>query len=765
MAMNRSMKNRKNTRSGKTVELILVLALSAVAFQSIGQWTQIKNGLSGGVVLDMEVTGNGALIAGTNGGCYISSDDGASWNRIPEIPLTTINAIEVLGSSVIVATNGSGNYVSEDNGFTWTMANNGLFESMTRLLICNGQYFGMTGNYNIVTFNLTSKVWSSILTGIADIRGIGADGTNLFLGSQTARVYKSTNDGVSWSAFNTGLGGTMVFDMSSGGGKVITWTNGGHYVLNSGSSSWSIVPIPFGYVRIGGTGSLFVVGNHNTNFYQSNDGGGSWAQRNDMPPFWAFAFKGLKMFVATQWGVYKSEDNGLNWTDSSTGIGAMSALDLATDGNQVIVATNAGVYTSSNRGSSWVRNQTIPIQSDYKAVALQGSTWIVGTEVVVYRSDNMGLSWELMQSTNGANHITGTTHIAIADGKIYLTDPTQLFKAQLVGDFISRRLTSTTGPGYNYTSLAVDGNRLYNTARRSSGGSSVGYIDAIGQGIAAHAGIPVASVDITGISISPAKFFVATENGGFYVSTNKGLSWTAANPLVASKHVASYNESLFTAGTSASQKIRISTNGGISWAPLIDGLDPGMGDIKGLYTIGSKIVAATEFAGFWIRCIDPPKPVIATMSGPGISIVLKSDAPKGNQWYLNNDEIVGATDATFFPLVVGAYSVKVAIDGCVGPMSDAYVGAVTGYDSKDDLPKLKFYPNPSSKILTISLEGFEVGAIVTIAMATIEWKVVRTESALGGNSISIDIDNLPAGIYLIRAVGPTYTLYGRFAKY
>ncbi len=88
---------------------------------------------------------------------------------------------------------------------------------------------------------------------------------------------------------------------------------------------------------------------------------------------------------------------------------------------------------------------------------------------------------------------------------------------------------------------------------------------------------------------------------------------------------------------------------------------------------GSKNVTRTPL---------PPKP---TITKTGNTLISSSDV--GNQWYLNTQQILGATDKTFSPLVSGSYTLVVTLKSCPSPVSvpvDVTVGAgtlVAGFSS------------------------------------------------------------------------------------
>jgi len=81
--------------------------------------------------------------------------------------------------------------------------------------------------------------------------------------------------------------------------------------------------------------------------------------------------------------------------------------------------------------------------------------------------------------------------------------------------------------------------------------------------------------------------------------------------------------------------------------------------------------------------------------------VLSSDSVNGNQWFLNDSIIPGATGQTFTPKAAGSYTLQTNHIGCVSSFSAPQIVTT------DDLttPNVKIFPNPASDHLTIENNG------------------------------------------------------------
>ncbi len=83
------------------------------------------SGLSNLNINSLAVSGSN-LFAGTGGGAFLSTDNGATWNSV-NIGLTnsSVYSIAISGSDIYAGT-GDGVFYSSNNGTSWTQVSNGL---------------------------------------------------------------------------------------------------------------------------------------------------------------------------------------------------------------------------------------------------------------------------------------------------------------------------------------------------------------------------------------------------------------------------------------------------------------------------------------------------------------------------------------------------------------------------------------------------------------------------------------------------------------
>lgn len=89
------------------------------------------------------------------------------------------------------------------------------------------------------------------------------------------------------------------------------------------------------------------------------------------------------------------------------------------------------------------------------------------------------------------------------------------------------------------------------------------------------------------------------------------------------------------------------------------------------------------------------------------------------------------------------------------PGCPSKLNSVNGVDLSD---KVEVYPNPATTNITVS---FAEGTINTVEVYTITGKLVATQENVNQGTVTINRNNLPAGVYLVRAVLDKGIAYGK----
>jgi photosystem II stability/assembly factor-like uncharacterized protein len=268
--------------------------------------------------------------------CLIfTSQSLAQWTKVEEISSPYIYSALFDGDNIFVG--GDSLYISKNRGLTW-------------------QASAPTGQP-------------------IEITAISKFGDVIYLGTYSSGVYISSNNGDSWSPFNSGLGAYAEYAkkfVSSGDTIIYATDGGGVYILKPGSNIWQEYNenLPS---NIAWTTNDIVVSNTNiilssgaSGFYHIRPKGSSqWIEGWIQTPNGTYTTPkallaiGNIVFSGSRAGIYKSLDNGVTW--DSVGIRAMplEAVCFAMDKNRIYAGYTRSsgndyfVWYTDDLGESW----------------------------------------------------------------------------------------------------------------------------------------------------------------------------------------------------------------------------------------------------------------------------------------------------------------------------------------------------------------------------------------------------------------------------
>ncbi len=210
--------------------------------------------------------------------------------------------------------------------------------------------------------------------------------------------------GLPSGSFNTIFtnGGDLLAGLNATGSVVLSSNNGINWsYVNSGIS-------PGADVRAFGSNSLYVfVGTQSGIFRCNNDGLYNWNLILG-GGFWSLLVTDTDIYAGSIGsGVFHSTDNGVNWTSSTTGMQLYPyAYTLATNGTYIFAgmyagngtsnSPNAGVYRSGDNGVTWTQKANGLTNYDVFSLLIKGNYLFAGTNAGVFRSSDNGDNWTFL---------------------------------------------------------------------------------------------------------------------------------------------------------------------------------------------------------------------------------------------------------------------------------------------------------------------------------------------------------------------------------
>lgn len=387
---------------------------------------------------------NGAIIAGTIDGCYLSGRDDTTFTKAsPDLEHDDVACFAMRGTTLFAGLWSGGLLSSPDSGATWTAFDNSLSGKTVYTLTVRGNYL-FAGIYNDGVYRSSDngQTWSRTSTGLqkSSVKAFHGNGNNILAGTINEGIYRSSDDGASWVAVNAGFFARQVTSLIANDNDLFAGTSGGVFRSTDNGTSWiamnnglvdpdSVSSALITHLAVN-NGALFAVSSSGPRrgIYRSTDSGTSWAPAGSGLPssgISGFTVNDNTLFAATWEDVYRSTDNGASWTPADSGLPQPRVTSLIASEGTVFAtivdgeAGPGGAYHSTDNGSSWTDiSAGLPLDGEVISMIKSDTVILAGTyRGGIYRSTNNGASW----TTDNSGPLTGRRiySFAKASGAIF----------------------------------------------------------------------------------------------------------------------------------------------------------------------------------------------------------------------------------------------------------------------------------------------------------------------------------------------------------
>ncbi len=755
--------------------------------EAAGEWTFIGPLNTGGRVTDVAIAPDNddhLYVATATGGIFRSNDGGTNWTSIfDEVTKPSIGDIaiapsnaqriyagtgEANGSATDGAYFGDGIYRSDDAGDTWT--NVGLPES---------NHIGRI----VVDPTNPDRVFAAA--------------TGELYGKNVERgIYRTTNGGTNWEKVLFVTDSTAAIDVAMN-------------VANTNiiyAAMWERTRKPWQRDYGGVTSTI----------HRSMDGGTTWTElgvSNGLPapnaqtgrigiavsesdPSTVYARFTTNEITNEFNGLYKSTDNGDNWT-LVTSAGALSGIDANFGwyfGNVRVNPTNSSevyivgfdIAKSTNSGSSW--NTLNGMHVDHHALDFSrtnSSFMLAGNDGGAYISNNGGNSW---------THFENLPITQFYNIEVDYQHPERLYGGTQDNNTI-RTLTGSAndwnsiigGDGFHVNVDPIDNNYVYgesqygNLRRSTNGGNS------FQNGTNGISGSDRVNWN-TPVILSPFNPEMMFYGSNKLYTSSRAVSWTAISPdLTDGLHpsgslafgtltaiAASYNNLDVIYTGSDDGNVNVTFDGGTTWTDVSAGLPDQY--ITSIAMVPSDdMIAYVTVSGF--KYLDYTPRVFKTTDGgqnwtdissnlPNIPVNDIITYPAENILFVATDLNVwySKDDGANWTILGNNLPFTVIMDlKFHEPTKTLYAGTfgrgMHSYDVSDILnvgenelasDSIKIYPNPATSEFTISQN---LSAEGTVQLYDISGKKIKNlfSGNFGTNkNITVKTNGIAAGIYLVK---------------
>ncbi|MBL0048898.1 MAG: T9SS type A sorting domain-containing protein [Bacteroidetes bacterium] len=602
-------------------KVLLLLFVLVNCFLSVhANWVQ-TNGPVGGTI-NCLITINGIVYAGTTNGVFGSNNSGASWNSLntglnkhndPTIVYSIVN----IAANIFIGTS-EGVYLSSNQGNSWIAMNGAANSSLpnasqvyTLAVVGSDLFAGLSIN-GIYRSSNNGFSWTAANNGIPTnyaVKSIVANGSYLFAGSYGGGILRSNNNGSQWLPVPyTGVANSDIICMAVVGnflfaslessiGLLKSGNNGASFVISSSGLGTNTPRVNTFLVN----GTDIYIGTLDNNVYKSTNNGNSWIGFSTIMPIsgyyngiLALAISGSNILAGTNGkGVYLSSNNGINWIASNINLFNTEVQALVKVGSVLLAGTKKmGIFKSSDDGNNWFRSSSGIINEDIKALKAIGP--------VIYACVNLAGIYKTIDT--GGIWTAASFGIPNSEFYCFANDSTNLYTGTSNGFFIS----ANGGANWNFANnglpnftrvntIAISGNDIYI-------GTGAGIYKSTNQA-ASWTLVCWTPNAVTQIAISGINIYAGLTAGGILLSTNNGGAWSSINTGLSSNFVplslSSKDANVFVGCYDGMFRTSI---GNTKWIPFSAGFNLGT-NVTSLASDSNFIFAGTE-SGVWKNNLD-----------------------------------------------------------------------------------------------------------------------------------------------------------------
>jgi len=531
----------------------------------------------------------------------------------------------------------------------------------------NNIFYAGTGTLGVYRSTDNGMSWSPANHGIerTTIHDMIASGGNLLAAAAASNcpnsinVFKSTDNGANWTP-TTGLSNSVVSSFAIKDGFVYAGTfnvNGsGIFRSSDNGDTWQELPSPIDTGdKIFVSDNAIIVASDNFIWRSTNDGN-SWdvVEEFALTGIHSFARAGTTLFAAETSGIDTSTDNGASWNFTPF---QNSVSSFSSDGSTIYLGSSDKVFKSTDEGTTWIDVSTSLGKGVIAALLFDGTSLLAGTPddaAGIYRSTNGGSSWvPVATGLPVASNVRSL--ISFGDSIFAGTQGDGIYRSSDRGDTWTK--TDPDNPlltGTLVFTFCTKDDALYagaaNGIYKSTDGGAT--FETILNGFPTNINVTAYSLTVSNGNILAAvsvSFSASSGLDAIFYSNDDGNSWHQSNLPVEAvfvSSVASDGSPLAYAGvytqSFSTTGLYKSTDGGLTWASRTTSLSV---DIERIAVNGSNVLASTLFTAYYSTDFGEVVWIPSSLPGSALHGGVDTYTLRGNSIYAGNESMYVSTNS------------------------------------------------------------------------------------------------------------------------
>ncbi len=408
---------------------------------------------------------------------------------------------------------------------------------------------------------------------------------------------------------------------ASADGIIVVATNGIVFIGSTDGSQWTrhVVPAPANHsisavARFGGKWVVSHSASNGQGGVMTSTDGTSWVATNTgLVPFFMTFYNAPKFyddtnrifaFYNTNGGLQVALADMSGWENSRDGLPAtvrVTAMTRAVD--TLYIATNSGIYRSLDNGSNWSKDGLTSPTGTIGGMTYSNGVLFAGQQTLsngqLFKSVDFGRTWT--QSIKPSGFTSALYMSTLPDGRIAVTDAyghshitadagatwSRLFYPSISQAGTQTHVVSSNGAlfiGSRKDGLARGFDGVYTSTDNAATWTQIN-------------GLVGTNYPASSIAHSSGSYYVGTTNGVY--STTDFTSWNKIGDFNASISEVAFRGSTLYAGVAGLvQDLRYTTDNGTTWVPATTGIDDAQ--VRMMWSDGAKIYVGTP-SGLYSR--------------------------------------------------------------------------------------------------------------------------------------------------------------------